>query len=298
MVAIETRDLRIAHRHAPAVDGLTLAVRPGEHVALFGGTGAGKSTVLGVLAGLLPVDGGSASVLGRAPGAAAGLAYAGHQGDDGSHLSLAASISRSLAALRLPAAQRAARVAEVVELLDLAAYEDRPVRDLSHGARTGVALARALATHPAVLLLDDVLQALQPAVVDRVFRHLSDRRAVDGLAVLHATTSSADAERADRVAVLDAGRCLADAPPADLLARYASDQITVEASDPRAVRRTLRGLFDVEVTVSDRELRFSARDGASVAARLFRHPEGELRAVCVRRGDLWDVLARLRACGG
>lgn len=295
MPAIECRDLVAGYRRSPAILGVSLVVAPGEHVALFGGTGAGKSSLLAVLAGVLPAQSGSVSVLGNPPDAARlDIAYVPAPQDRGPHATVAAAIARALAPHRLPRALRAARIAEAVELLDLGPVAETPVRELSHGARIAAALACAMAPHPAALLVDNVLAELPPALADRVFRHVSDRRSLDGLVFVHATTSSAEAELADRVILLDGGRCVADAPPAELIAQHASEVVTVEAEDPRAVRRTLRGLFDVEISASARELRFTAREAASVAAHLFRHPEGGLRAVCTRRGDLWDVLARLR----
>lgn len=295
MHAIECIGLTVAFRRAQAVCGVSLSVSAGEHVALFGGTGAGKSTLLAAIAGLLPAEEGSVRVLGRPPSPGRpDVAFVSASLDTPPNATVASAISRSLSRLRLPRSLRAARIAEALELLGLAGLEDRSVRELSRGGRAATALACAIAPHPAVLLLDNVLADLPPTQADRLFRHLADRRSIDGLALLHASLSSREAERAERVILLDAGRCVADASPAELIARHASDTLTVEAEDPRAVRRTLRGLFDVEIAASEGELRFSARDAASTAAHLFRHPEGGLRAVCVRRGDLWDVLARLR----
>ncbi len=66
--------------------------------------------------------------------------------------------------------------------------------------------------------------------------------------------------------------------------------VLIEAADPEAVQRTLRGIFDVVMEETPEGLRVSAADAVPIAAYLFRHPAGGFRSVFIRRPTLWDVL--------
>lgn len=202
-------------------------------------------------------------------------------------------LAQRMVAYNVPSPHRAARMAEMLDLCDLYPHRDRPLRELSQGQRIAVGLAAALVHHPAVLLMDNVLAALAARLRKRLQEYLNARRAKDGLTLIHATTRSEEAEKADRVLLLEEGRTLAWGKPEALLADFGVDTLMIEAADPQAVRRTLRGIFDVEITETEDGLRFSALDGIATTAHLFRHPAGGVRTVYVRRPNLWDVLEKL-----
>ncbi|HXG23286.1 MAG TPA: ATP-binding cassette domain-containing protein, partial [Chthonomonadales bacterium] len=202
-------------------------------------------------------------------------------------------LAQRMVAYKVPSAHRAARMAEMLDLCDLYPHRDHPLRELSQGQRIALGLATALVHHPAVLLLDNVIATLAAHLRKRLQEYLDARRAADGLTLIHATTRSEEAEKADRVLLLEEGRTLAWGKPEALLADHAVDTLTVEAVDTQAVKRTLRGIFDVEITETEDGLRFSAPDGIATTAHLFRHPTGGVRTVYVRRPNLWDVLEKL-----
>jgi len=266
----------------------------GARLAVFGGVGAGKSAALRVLSGRTAPAQGSVRLLGRTPRAAAGaVGYAAQTPRLAGLATVYQTLAFHAARAGSGSAQRAAALAGALAACDLQGLRDRLVRELSHRERTLLGIASAIARRPSILFLDDITASLPPATAAALWGHLDDRRLEDGLTVVHATTSSQEAERADVVVLLRAGRVVACESPGALLARAAADTLTVEAADPRAVRRTLRGIFDVEIAECGDSLRFRAADGELAAAGLLRHPTGGVRTIYLRRPTLWDVLDAL-----
>lgn len=295
MSAVELQDVSARYRRGGGIEGVSLAVQHGEAVALFGGAGAGKSTLLRLLAGRIAPTSGTARVLGRAPRAAVKrVGYVPEVAPLPPLFTPHQVLAQRMVRLDVPAAQRPARMAEALQLLDLYERRDRPLRELSHTERTAVRIAAALVHRPAVLLLDNVTAALPAPLLDRLRAYLDGRRDAYGLALLHATTASAEAERCDRVLLLDAGRPVACAPPEELIAAHGPDRLLIEATDPETVQRTLRGAFDIEIAETRDALRFSALDGPALAAHLLRNPVGGASTIYVRRPSLWDVLRGMR----
>jgi ABC-type multidrug transport system ATPase subunit len=185
----------------------------------------------------------------------------------------------------------------MLELFDLYPQRDRPIRELSCGERVALTLATAIAPRASLLVLDDLIQKLPEPLQHKVWDYLEACRSQQPFALLSATASSQNAERADRVAIMDSGRTLAVDRPAELLAQCGTDRITVEPVDPEAVQRTLRGVFDVEVSAGNDSIRFSAADGEAAVAQIMRHPAGTRGAsvVFLKPPTLWDVLASLRS---
>jgi NitT/TauT family transport system ATP-binding protein len=148
--------------HAAAVlDGVTMDVWPGELVCLLGSSGCGKSTLLNIVAGLDEADAGEVRVDGErvvGPGADRGVVF--------QHYSLfpwrtvAENIGFGLEVAGLPRSRRTARVDELLGIMDLAEHAGKLPRQLSGGMSQRVAIGRALAPEPDVLLLDEPFAAL------------------------------------------------------------------------------------------------------------------------------------------
>ena len=203
------------------LDSVTLAVAPGELVALVGPNGAGKSSVIRALAGLLPLAAGRAvlggdEVVALSPAErAARAAYLPQERRIAWNLPAV-----EVAALGAPflaageALERARRALVEVEADHLA---DRGVAEMSGGERARVLLARALATDAAALLVDEPIAGLDPEAQLMVLERLRVR-ADAGQAVLASLHDLPLAARfADRVVVLDHGAVAADATPLEAL---------------------------------------------------------------------------------
>jgi thiamine transport system ATP-binding protein len=205
------------------LSAVDLAVADGSIFALLGPSGCGKSTLLRIVAGLEQADAG-------------GLWFGGedvtsvpvHQRRFGlmfqdyalfPHMSVAQNIAFGLEMARQPRAQVAARVDELLDLVDLHGYADRSVDRLSGGEQQRVALARTLAPQPRLLLLDEPL-----ANLDRQLREelVGDLRAIlsrVGVTTLVVTHDQQEAfVLADQLAVMNAGRLVQQGAPAEVYA--------------------------------------------------------------------------------
>ncbi len=167
----------------PVLADVSLHVGDGEVAALLGPSGSGKSTLLRVIAGLTVPRSGTVALDGtditRRPTHQRGIGMVFQDDQLFPHRDVAANIAFGLRMQRVPAAERDARVAAMLDLVGLGGFGSRQVTDLSGGEAKRVALARSLAPAPRALLLDEPLTGLD--------RELHDRLAVELGRILRAT---------------------------------------------------------------------------------------------------------------
>ncbi|MFC9822781.1 ABC transporter ATP-binding protein [Streptomyces erythrochromogenes] len=224
---VELRGLRRAFGTTTALDGLDLTVRPGELLALLGPSGCGKTTALRMLAGFEHPDAGEILVDGKDV-----TAVPAHRRDAGMvfqsyslfpHLSALDNVAFGLRMRRVRTAERRARAGELLELVGLADKGGRFPHELSGGQQQRIALARALALRPRVLLLDEPLSALDAKVRLTLREEIRRLQQELGITTLFITHDQEEAlSMADRVAVMRAGRLEQCAAPAELYARPAT----------------------------------------------------------------------------
>ncbi len=191
-----------------AVDGVSIDVARGEVLALLGPSGSGKTTTLRLLAGFERPDAGSIVVDGedvtRQRPAARRFGMVFQHYALFPHLDVGANVAFGLGTRGETAARR---VREVLAMVDLEGFERRPVAALSGGQQQRVALARSLAPEPRVLLLDEPLSNLDPALRERTRRELRGALRRVGITTVFVTHEQEEAfDLADRVAVLCDGR--------------------------------------------------------------------------------------------
>lgn len=207
----------------PAVDGVSLDIATGEHLALIGPSGCGKSTILLMVAGLLEPDGGEIRI-GEQLAAGGGAWIEPDRRRVGMvfqdyalfpHLTVNANIAFGLD--RLPKPERRKRVEEVLALVGLEALSARYPHELSSGQQQRVALARSLAPDPAVVLLDEPFSNLDRSLREslRVETKAVLRRA-GATAVLVTHDHSEALGFGDRVAVMRSGHVLQIGSPEEL----------------------------------------------------------------------------------
>ena len=202
MLRIDDVTVRFGER--AVLDGVHLTVGGGEVVALLGPSGSGKSTLLRVIAGLLAPDGGRVFIDGSdvttVPTHRRGVGLVFQDEQLFPHRDVSANVGFGLRMQGWERDRAHRRVAELLELVGLAELAHRAVVDLSGGEAKRVALARALAPSPRVLLLDEPLTGLDAALHDRLLVEL--RRVLDAehVTALHVTHDRTEADAlADRV---------------------------------------------------------------------------------------------------
>ena len=207
-----------------------LALDAGQLVALVGPNGGGKTSLLRALAGIeeasgrVRVDGEDITTLGEARRRRL-LAFLPASRDLGWPIA-----ARDVIALGL-AGRDEARIAELIDLFELTALADRPINQLSTGERTRVLLARAMAAHPRLLLLDEPFANLEPYWVLRVGVILRDLAAT-GTLVMVALHDLHQLDRFDRVLLIADGAVQMDEAPADLMASERFETVFRITPDP------------------------------------------------------------------
>ncbi len=207
--------------------GVSLAVEPGEILALLGPSGSGKTTMLRLLAGFEPLDRGRVLISGEAvdhlPPARRGVGMLFQSYALFPHLSVFENVAFGLEVRGGNRDSVEARVAEMLELVRLSGFESRRIAELSGGQQQRVALARALAPRPRVLLLDEPLSNLDPALREETRADLRRTVKQTGITTLLVTHEQEEAfELGERVGVLNGGRLEQVAAPPDLYDQPAS----------------------------------------------------------------------------
>lgn len=225
MSMIEARNLRRSFAGKPALDDLSFAVEAGELYGLVGADGAGKTTTIRALAGLIALDGGQALVAERdvATGGAAvreSLGLMPQQASLYPDLSIAENLRFFARLFCLPKAVFRERSERLLAITRLAPFSHRRADALSGGMYKKLALACALLHRPQVLLLDEPTVGVDP-VSRRELWALLHELVHDGMTVLLSTPYMDEAERCHRVALVHDGRLLLSGEPQLLLSEFA-----------------------------------------------------------------------------
>ncbi|WP_061933968.1 ABC transporter ATP-binding protein [Aureimonas sp. AU22] len=242
MVGFRLEGLNKTFNGTRAVDALSLEVADGAFLALLGPSGCGKTTVLRLLAGLERPDGGTIAIGDRVvagPGTFVepeerGLGMVFQSYALWPHMSVAGNVSFALHGKGLAAADIARRTDEALSLVGLRSRAEARPHQLSGGQRQRVALARSLALRPKLLLLDEPLANLDPALRAGLAAEFRRLHAETRTTFVFVTHDQAEAlALATTIAVLDAGRLQQCAAPEDLWRRPASPAVARFIGDGR-----------------------------------------------------------------
>jgi ABC-2 type transport system ATP-binding protein len=301
---IAARDLRKSFRSRggaiEAVRGVSFAVQSGEIFGFLGPNGAGKTTTLRMLTTLLPIDSGSAAVAGRDVAREPGEVRAriGYVGQLGGADDLATGRENLVLQGRLYGGERAAvraRVAELLELLDLAGFADRRVKTYSGGQRRRLDVALGIVHQPDVLFLDEPTTGLDPQNRANLWEHLRGLRE-RGTTIFLTTHYLEEADAlCDRVMIIDHGQIVADGAPRELKRSVVGDSVVLSVTDGARAAELLASTPIVsEIAPADEEghLRCYVGDGARALPEILRLLDGAgigLRAVSLSEPTLDDV---------
>ncbi|MFN6169434.1 MAG: ATP-binding cassette domain-containing protein [Burkholderiales bacterium] len=259
-----------------AVDRASFIVRYGEIFGLLGANGAGKTTAIKMLTGILPPSAG----IGRVAGAdmrQAGQAIKERIG----YMSQAFSLYTDLTVMEnlllfagvygLTREQARSRAQWAVALGDLHGHEREPAGRLPMGLRQRLALGCALLHQPRVLFLDEPTSGVDPIGRRRFWDTLRRLAREQGVAILLTTHYMAEADLCDRIALMFAGRVVADATPAQLKAELTAERgqlLEVSAEPPLAALAALRAGGFAEAVLHGRCLHVLAHDAAEAGTRI------------------------------
>jgi sulfate transport system ATP-binding protein len=309
-MAIEVRSVNKSFGSTPVLSDISVDIASGSLTALLGPSGGGKSTLLRIIAGLESPDSGTVSILGEdathLPPQRRNVGFVFQHYAAFKHLSVYRNVAFGLEVRKRPKAEIRRKVTELLELVHLEHLADRMPAQLSGGQRQRMALARALAVEPGVLLLDEPFGALDAQVRKELrtwLRRLHDEVHVTTVLVTHDQEEAI--EISDEVVVLAGGRVVQTGPPLDLYDKPADEFVMRFLGPVTRVGDTLVRPHDVEVSrlsgsgarpaVVSRVVRlgFEVRvelvaDGAEVLAQLTR---GSAAQLDLREGELVHVRA-------
>lgn len=261
---IEARGL-VKHYDGFSLENVSLSVFEGEVVGFVGKNGAGKSTTIKALLGLIAVDGGEAEILGTPSGMLSRMEGAAVKERVGvvfdavslpGHLTVADVGRVHAIAFAGWDAHHFERLISEFEL-----SKDKQVKDLSRGMGMKLSLACALAHDPQVLVLDEATAGLDPMARDEVLDHLREFVAKPGCAILMSSHITSDLERiADRIVCIDSGRIVFDMPKDDItdeagVARCRAtdfDRVVASGVIPNGELHYLKREYGIDLLVPDR----------------------------------------------
>ncbi|KMT64007.1 ABC transporter ATP-binding protein [Catenovulum maritimum] len=234
MSALSVKNLHIAYQQQTVIANLNLTIEQGEIVALFGPSGGGKSTILKAIAGLLDqVSGeiaiGDKVVLSETVNLAAEKRHTGLIFQDYAlfpHLTVAENIAFGLN--QLTKAEQVSKVEKMLTLIKMLEYKDKYPHQLSGGQQQRIAIVRALACEPKILLFDEAFSNIDPQFRFELIADIRDLLKTQGISVLFVTHNQDEAFAfCDRIAVLNQGK-IEQIDQAERLFNYPASRFVAE----------------------------------------------------------------------
>jgi ABC-2 type transport system ATP-binding protein len=286
-----------------AVDDMTWTVTPGEAVGYIGANGAGKSTTIKMLTGILRPTSGTVQTCGFDPlrrrrdvARRVGVVF-GQRSQLWWDLPLHESFTILGAIHGLPPDQVRRRSATLVEQLEMGDTLDTPVRQLSLGQRMRAEIAAALLHSPDLLVLDEPTIGLDVLSKQRLREFLRAERAERGTTLLLTTHDMGDVERlCDRILVVDHGRLAFDGTFPALAATVGAERVlVVDLATPTPALTGIPGtsLLSVEGDGLRQRLAFDATGTTAAAVLAAVSARAEVRDLTIEEPDIEDVVRRI-----
>jgi ABC-2 type transport system ATP-binding protein len=243
---IETNRLTRDFKSTRAVDGLTLSVAKGELFGLVGPDGAGKTTTLRLLAGLLDISDGEAMVLShdlktQAETIKSRIGYMAQQFSLYAELSVLENLAFFAELFDVSRKDRSDRTERLLAFAGLTEFKDRRAAHLSGGMQKKLALACTLIHQPEILLLDEPTTGVDP-ISRREFWNILTELHLQDTTILVTTPYMDEADRCSRVGLMYAGKLVVCDSPRNIRARLEGDLIEVQPEDWQAALKQVEGL--------------------------------------------------------
>ena len=270
IIRIDGLEKRFSEVHA--VNNLSFRVKRGELFAFLGVNGAGKSTTISIMCGLLEKDGGNVEICGKNVGTdmreiAKKLGVVFQNSALDARLSVKDNLVSRAALYGIYGAEAKKRIDELAEKLCFKDLMTRTVGKLSGGQRRRIDVARALLHKPEVLILDEPTTGLDPQTRKTLWEVIRDLRLHDGMTVFLTTHYMEESTDADYVIILDSGKIAAEGTPLELKNRYTGDFVTVYNAD----EQTIKDLGFPYEQIRD-AFRISVKNTAEARDLIIKHP--------------------------
>jgi ABC-2 type transport system ATP-binding protein len=277
--AVAVNGLRKADGKKVVLDGVDLSIREGEIFALLGPNGAGKTTIVQILSTLIPADDGTVSIMGHdlrreASVVRALIGVTGQFSAVDEWLTGEENLLLMGRLLHLPAAERRARTAQLIERFDLVEAAKRTPATYSGGMKRRLDIAMTLMGRPKLIFLDEPTTGLDPRSRHTMWE-LIRTMVAEGVTILLTTQYLEEADQlAHRIAVLDQGRIVAEGTPDELKRRIPGAHIQLRFAETTSLDAAAQMLSD------------STRDDEELMLRIpNEHGIRSLRGVLDRLGD-------------
>ncbi|HWB11022.1 MAG TPA: ATP-binding cassette domain-containing protein [Pirellulales bacterium] len=292
--AIETSQLVHRYGERTALAALDLSVETGEIFALLGPNGGGKTTLFRLLSTLIPIQQGSARVLGYdVAGETAevrrriGVVFQAPALDK--KLTVDENLRHQGHLYGMSGRPLQRRSDEMLSRLRLADRRRDLVETLSGGLRRRVELAKGMLHGPRLLLLDEPSTGLDPAARSDLWDYLRQIRGEDGVTVALTTHLLEEAEKADRLAILNAGSLVALDTPDRLRASVGGDTLTIETDEAASLAAAIADRFGLPAHEVDGSVRLELPDAAQWVPRLIEALPGRIESITLGKPTLEDV---------
>ena len=238
MKMIEISGLSKSFGEVKAVSDLSFTVEEGTLFAFLGVNGAGKSTTISILSGLIAQDSGSVRIAGMTMcDDVRRLIGVVHQSTTlDKALTVKDNLKSRAALYGIFGEEFEARLSELSKMLDLPEILNRPFGKLSGGQKRRADIARALFHRPRLLILDEPTTGLDPQTRRMLWDVITDLRRTEGITVLLTTHYMEEAADADSVLIIEKGRAVAVGTPLELKNLYTGDYITLYSVDEDEVK--------------------------------------------------------------
>ena len=282
---IEIKDLCKSFGEVKAVNNLSFTVEEGSLFAFLGVNGAGKSTTISILSGLISGDSGEVRIAGMTmcDDVRRILGVVPQSSVLDRAMTVKDNLKSRAALYGIFDREFEERLAEVTDLLELSDILSRPIGKLSGGQKRRADIARALIHRPRILILDEPTTGLDPKTRHLLWDVIAGLRKSEGITVLLTTHYMEEAADADSVLIIEKGRAVAVGTPIELKNLYTGDYITLYTDDEDELRT-----LGCEYERLSQGFRILVPDTAAATSLICAHPE-VFRDYEIIKGRMDDV---------
>lgn len=293
-IAVSVSGLHHRYADREALCGIDFAVAAGEVFGLLGPNGGGKSTLFRLLATLLPIRTGVATLMGVDVAAKPqsvrqfiGVTFQSPSLDG--KLTVSENLRHQAQLYGLSGQLATTRIDGMLGRLGLSDRRKDRVDTLSGGLKRRVELAKSLLHRPQVLLLDEPSTGLDPGARHDLWQYLSGLRRDEGTTILVTTHLMEEAERCDRLGILDRGHIVALGTPDELRLSVGGDCLTIQSADPATLADQIASRFHITTKRIGDSLRIEHEAGHELLRDIVAAFPGEIAAISLAKPTLEDV---------